>query len=302
MFTTLARIIKHGIQGFWRNSSVSTAAVLVMVIALLVFTSLIIFDVLTKKLIFDFYDKIDISVYFKREAPEDDILNLSRSLGSLTEVKNVEYISRDKALEIFKEKNKDNTVVIKALNELEVNPLLASLNVKARDPKNYSVIAAYLGNEKFKTIIEKVTYIQKRAIIERLAKILDIGEKLGMGLTIFLAFIAALVTFNTIRLAIYSNREEIGIMRLVGASNVFINGPYVFIGIIYGLIAAILSLIIAAPLISFASPYISVVIPEMNVNDYFYANLLSLFGYQLLFGVSLGIISSIIAVRKYLKI
>lgn len=281
---------------------VSVATILIMVITLSVLIGLIIFGVLTKSSVAALQDKLDISVYFKIDTPEDEILNLSKSLSSLAEVKNVEYISRDKALENFKEKHKDDTVIIKALGELENNPLLASLNIKAKNPKDYSAIDVYLENENFKTLIEKVTYTQKKTVIDRLTKIADAGEKLGLTLTIFMTIIASIVTFNTIRLAIHSNREELGIMRLVGAPNTFINGPYIFMGIIYGVIAAIISLAIAAPIITLTSTQASIFIPEMNLESYFYTNLMSLVGYQLLFGIALGVISSAIAIRKYLKI
>lgn len=289
-------------QNFWRNGLVSVATILIMVITLSVLIGLIIFGVLTKSSVAALQDKLDISVYFKIDTPEDEILNLSKSLSSLAEVKNVEYISRDKALENFKEKHKDDTVIIKALGELENNPLLASLNIKAKNPKDYSAIDVYLENENFKTLIEKVTYTQKKTVIDRLTKIADAGEKLGLTLTIFMTIIASIVTFNTIRLAIHSNREELGIMRLVGAPNTFINGPYIFMGIIYGVIAAIISLAIAAPIITLTSTQASIFIPEMNLESYFYTNLMSLVGYQLLFGIALGVISSAIAIRKYLKI
>ena len=125
---------------------------------------------------------------------------------------------------------------------------------------------------------------------------------MGLALTIFLALTAALVTFNTIRLAIYANRDEISIMRLVGASNVFINGPYIVEAVILGIIASIVSLGLLAPLINFSSPYVQSFIPEMDLSAYFYGNLFRLFGYQLILGIVLGIVSGSIAIRRYLKI
>ena len=139
-------------------------------------------------------------------------------------------------------------------------------------------------------------------MIERLGKIIDTAEKGGFLLIVFLTLIAILVTFNTIRLAIYSSRDEIGIMRLVGAANKFIRGPYIVQGILYGVSAAILSMILAIPFIVFASPYINVLMPEMNLQDYFYSNSFFLLCYQFLFGIVLGVVSSFIAVSKYLKI
>lgn len=261
-----------------------------------------IFNVLTKTALESIQNKIDISVYFKIETPEDEILKIKKSLESLAEVKSIEYISRDQALMIFKERHADDPTISQSLEELKENPLLASLNIKAYNPKEYATIADYLDKTNFKVSFEKVTYAQNAVIIERLNKIIDTAEKGGFALTVFLALIAVLVTFNTIRLAIYSSREEIGIMRLVGASNSFIRGPYIVEGIIYGLLAGVFSVIIAAPIIYFISPYAKIFISEMNLWSYFASHLFGILGYQLLMGVALGVISSIIAVRKYLKI
>ena len=303
MLTALSRIIKYGAMGFWRNGWLSTATLSIILLALLVFHGLIIFNTLTNTTLGILQDKIDISIYFKNSASEDDILMIKKTLESLAEIKSVEYVSRDKALEIFKSQHSGDATISRSLEELDDNPLLASLNIKAYDPKQYSIIADYLDkNNSFKASFEKVTYAQNAVVIDRLSRIIDTAKKGGFILILVLSFVAALVTFNTIRLAIYSSREEIGIMQLVGASNSFIRGPYVVEGIIYGLVAGILSIIISAPIIYFISPYIKVFIPEMNLWSYFISHLFILLGYQLLFGVGLGIVSSTIAIRKYLRV
>jgi len=302
MLTTIFRIIKYGFLGFWRNGWLSTATLSIILLTLLVFEGLMIFNVLTKTALDSLKNKIDISVYFKTTTSEDDILKIKQSLESLSEVKAVEYISRDDALAIFKERHKNDPTISQSLEQLKENPLLASLNIKAYDPKQYAVIASYLDKTDFKIWFEKVTYAENSLMIERLSKIIDTAQKGGFLLIVFLTLIAVLVTFNTIRLAIYSSREEISIMRLVGGSNSFIRGPYVIEGIIYGLLGGIFSVIIALPIIYFISPYAQIFISEMNLWSYFKANLFSMFGYQALFGVGLGVVSSYIAVRKYLKI
>ena len=302
MLTTLFRIIKYGFLAFRRNGWLSTATLSIIVLALLVFEGLMIFNVLTKTAVNSLKDKIDISIYFKIDAPEDDILNIQKSLGTLTEVKSVDYISRDRALEIFKEKHKDDAAISQSLEELNSNPLLASLNIKANDPSEYATIAGYLDKADFKTMFEKVTYAQNAVVIDRLNKIIGVAERGGFILIVFLIFIAVLITFNTIRLAIYSSREEIGIMRLVGASNSFIRGPYIVEGIIYGFLAAVLSIALTAPIVYFVSPYMSIFIAEMDLWKYFTSNIFGALFYQSLFGIGLGAVSSIIAVRKYLKV
>jgi cell division transport system permease protein len=138
-------------------------------------------------------------------------------------------------------------------------------------------------------------------VINRLATIVNNVNRGGLTLIIFLALVAGLVVFNTIRLAIYSNRDEIGIMRVVGASNSFVRGPYMVEGVISGGIAAILSVIVAAPIVYFVSPYLNAFVPGLNLWNYFYQNLFVLLGYQLLSGVFVGGCSSFIAVRRYLK-
>lgn len=302
MFTALFRIIKYGLQGFKRNSWLSVTTIVVMTLTLLVFIGLILFSVLTTNTINLLKEKIDISVYFKNETSEDNVLKIKRSLESLNEVKIIEYISRDEALKVFKERHKDDTTISEAINVLETNPLSASLNIKAKNPKDYPVITAYLNNESLKEQVEQVSYNQNQVVIDRLAAIVDTVQKSGMVLILILSLVAVLVSLNAIMLAIHSTREEISIMRLVGATNMFIRGPYIVQGILYGLIAGILSIVLIAPLIYFSAPYIKMIMSEVNMWSYLLNNLLSLALYQIAFGIILGTVSSAIAVRKYLKI
>ncbi|PIR68423.1 hypothetical protein COU49_00980 [Candidatus Nomurabacteria bacterium CG10_big_fil_rev_8_21_14_0_10_35_16] len=302
MITNLYRIIKFGIQGFLRNKWLTTATLSVIVLTLFVFVNLILFNVLTNNAISLLRDKIDISVYFNEDVLEDDILELERSLESLSEVKVVEYVSRDRALELFKERHEGDETIVQALSVLDDNPLSASLNIKANDPEDYPIISAYLNNENLDQIVDQITYNQNQLVINRLAKVVNTVRRAGVALTSILTLIAILITLNTIILTIYATREEIGVMRLVGAANKFIRGPYIVQGVLYGVIGAILSLLIALPLISVASPYIGVLMPEMDLQGYFYSNIVLLFGYQLMFGIGLGVISSSIAVGKYLNI
>lgn len=301
MFVNILRIIKYGFSNFWRNGWLSVSTIIIIILALFVFEGLIIFNYISNSTISAIEEKIDISVYFKSNVLEDKILNFKRTLEGLDEIKEVEYISQEEALKIFKEKHKDDEVILKTLEELKENPLLASLNIKAKDPNQYETIAKYLENSSFNDIIEKITYAQNKLVIDRLNRIINLIEKIGFLITLFLAITAILVTFNTIRLAIYSNKEQIEIMRLVGASNNFIRGPYLIEGIIYGVIAGILSFIIWWPIIFNFSPYFSSFINEINLKSYLQTNFFKILLYQIIFGIILGIISSFIAIRRYLK-
>jgi cell division transport system permease protein len=299
---TLFRVIKYGIQSFLRNGWLSVSTIGIMILALLVFEGLIIFNVMSQGAVQAIQDKVDITVYFQSNVPEDTILNLKKSLEGLDEVKYVQYVSQDQALANFKAAHTNDPTITQTLSELDTNPLLASLNIKAKDIHHYDVIVAYLDKPDFTGIIQKVTYAQNQVVIGRLSSFVDNMSRGGFILTVFLAFLAASVTFNTIRLGIFSNREQIGVMRLVGASNNFIRGPYVIEGILYGVIAAVVGFLVFIPIIAAISPQIANFVPEVNLQNYFNANFLSLLLYQIIFGVVLGIVSSIIATRRYLNV
>ncbi len=301
MFTVISRIIQYGLKNFWRNGWLSVATVAIMILALLVSISLILFNVLTDRAVTSIQDKIDISVYFKTNAPEDEILNIKRSLESLEEVKEVEYISSDQALEIFKAKHQNDSTIAQAINELNTNPLEASFNIKARQPSEYATIAQYFEAPNLKQFIDSVSYAKNQVVIDRLNLIIQDVNRGGLILTVVLALIAGLVAFNTIRLAIYSNRDEISIMRLVGASNSLVRGPYVVEGMLGGILAAFLSIIVALPMIYFISPYLNSFIPNLEIFKYFLQNIFRLSGYQIIFGAVIGGLSSFVAVRRYLK-
>lgn len=302
MATTFFRILKFGFQNFFRNGLLSVTTTAIMVLAVFVFNGLMVFNVIADSAVASLQDKIDISVYFKSDAPEDQILAMEKSLQSLAEVRAVEYISQEKALEIFKQNHGDNDAVSQALTELQVNPLLASINIKAKDPEQYPTIAGYFENAALQPLIEKVTYGENKDAISRLALIISTVKQVGFGMTLFLAMMAVLVTFNTIRLAIYSNREELSVMRLVGASNKFINGPYVVAGVIYGVLAAIVGILVSVPVIIFSSPYVHAFIPDLSLASYLAAHAAQFVFYQLAFGVALGSVSAVVAARRYLKI
>jgi cell division transport system permease protein len=245
--------------------------------------------------------KIDISVYFTADASESSILAVRRQIESLPDVREVSYVSREEALARFRERHKENALIASALEELGDNPLQASVNIKAVDPGHYAAISEFLAQKKY-PIVEKINYFENQEVIERLSSIMGTLRGSGAVVTIFLAFIAVLVAFNTIRLTIYTTREEIGIMRLVGASAWFIRGPFLLSGALYGASAAVIVTLAFFPLAWLASPKLAFLVPEFNLFSYFISNLGQFFLMMLGAGIILGVSSSFIAVRRYLTI
>ncbi|HCB36471.1 MAG: Cell division protein [Candidatus Azambacteria bacterium GW2011_GWB2_46_37] len=302
MLLNFQRIIKSGAVSFWRNVWLSTAAVAIMVLNLFVISSFLLGNVVADSLLNSLENKIDISVYFKQDTEEKDILSVKSELMSLGEIKDVNYVSAEEALSQFKERHKGNSILLQSLEEVGDNPFEAALSVKTRQASQYEAVSLFLENGKYKNLIDGVDFRQNQAMIDKLTYIVGASRKVGGVVSLTFIFIAVLVTFNTIRLAIFSAKEEISVMRLVGASNWFIQGPFMVEGILYGLVASLVTMLIFAPVLSNIAPYLYNFTQSVDIWQYFKDNFWALAALQTAIGVSLGTLSSFIAIRRYLKV
>lgn len=298
---TIKRIIKGGYLSFKRNGWLSTATIMVMSLSLFVLGTLIFLGAIANTLLLAFQQKIDISVYFVPDAQEQAMMSVKSDIEQLSDVAQAEYVSKDMALANFREQHQKNALIVDALNELGDNPLQASLNIRAKDPSNFGAISDFLLKKNY-SIVDKINYFENQDVIDRLSRILTTVRGSGVLLALFLGFVAVLVAFNTIRLAIYTMREEIGIMRLVGASSWFIRGPFLVSGIFYGTIAAAVTTLTYFPMTWLLSPKLSVLVPNFNLFSYFTTNFIEFTAIMLSTGILLGTVSSFIAMRRYLQI
>ncbi len=302
MFTSIKRIIRSGWIAFRRQVGLSIATCFIMIMTISLVTSLFLFQKVSQFLISSLQEKVDISVYFKEESLEKDHLNVKEEISKIPEVKSVKYVSREEALNIFTQRHKDDPVLMESLAEVGGNPFLASLNIQAFEAAQYIAVAKFLEIGPFENLIEKIDYYQRKPVIERIFSITSGFNLAGLVLSLILAIVAILVAFNTIRLAIYNSREEISIQRLVGASNWFIRGPFLVQGVISGISATLVCLLIFIPMLYFFSPKLEILFPGLNIFSYFTNNFSIIVLIQLGTGIGLGIISSTIAIRKYLKV
>lgn len=305
MLTELQRIIKAGFVNFTRGGIISWAAILVVTITLSVITASILLQVVLTFSLNQIKDKVDVTIYFTVGAPEDKIIALQKSLERLPEVEKISYVSAEEALRLFRERHKSDYPTIQALDEIKENPLGAYLNVKAREVSQYESIANFLKSDNAlvsgtASIIDKVNYHQNKIVIERLNNIISGGQKLGFLITLILIITSIIITFNTIRLTIFISKEEIGVMRLVGASKMRVRGPSMIEGVIYGIISTVITLIIFWPITYYLGRSMTNFL-GLNIYNYYISNLLQISIIVLLSGVLLGVISSFIAIRKYLN-
>ncbi len=243
----------------------SFAATGIMALALILFLGLLSLQFMTSQVVSSLQDKIDISAYFKSRHAQDELIQES-------------------------------------LNQLNSNPLAASLKIKTRDSSQYASVAQFLENNNLRSIIDKINFYENKGVIERIESISGGIKGWGLIITLLLALIAILVIFNTVRLTIFNQKQEIEIMRLVGASNWHIRGPYLAEGGLYGLFASLIALLVFYPSIYFVSDKIASFAPTVNIFDYFFVGLPQVILMVVGLGVALGVASSSIAIRKHLKI
>lgn len=304
--TSLRRIIRSGFIGFWRSAYVSLASIFVITVALFVIGTTMLLDQLLTASLTNIQSKVDINVYFVTTADEIAINALKTKVEALPDVAEVRYTSREDALTEYRLKNQNDSVAMQALEELGENPLGATIAIRAKNTSQYESIASFLDEQKAMettetALIDEVNYANNKESIETLTKIVNAVERATTITMVVLILAAILITFNTIRLAIYTAREEISVMRLVGASNAFIRGPFMLQGIMYGVISGILALAILYPIMIWIGPATAEFF-EFDLYIYFVNNFGTLFLTIVGIGVGLGLVSSILAITRYLRV
>lgn len=302
MIQAFKSVIKSGWTNFRRNHYLSVAATGVMSLSLLLFLGLLALQYATTESISSLESKVDVSAYFKTDAPEDKIMEIKSELIVRPDVASVVYTSRDEALANFRARHSQDALIEESLSLLDDNPLGASLNIKTREFSQYASIANFLKNEKYGEIIQQVSFEENKAAIEGIANLSSSIRNWGLTATLMLALIAVLVTFNTVRLTIFNQKQEIEIMRLVGASNWHIRGPYLMEGGFYGLFAAMISLAVFYPVVYLISGKVSNFVESVNLTAYFAHGAWQVVLITAVFGIILGVVSSFIAIRRHLRV
>lgn len=285
-----------------RNSYLSWGATGTLALTLVLFLGLLAVQFLSGQIVDSLKNKIDISTYFKTDTPESQILAIRDDLEGFELVESVTYTTQDQALEDFKNRHKDDQLIQDSLSQLDSNPLEASLNIKSKDPARYNEIAQFMEANKFRSSIDKINFYENQGVIDRVQSLSSGIKNWGLAVTLFVALLAMLVTLNTIRLTIYNQKQEIEIMRLVGASNWYIRGPYLAEGGFYGLFGAIISLIIFYPIVYLVSGQIENFVSAVNIFNYFLHNIIQVSLLTIVLGIFLGVVSSFVTISKHLKI
>jgi cell division transport system permease protein len=306
-WTNTKRIIRSGFVNFWRNGFVSLSSILIMVVTLFVIGSVIFVSATFRATLTQLKNEVDISVYFYPTAVDSDILAFQSTLEKLPEVATVSYVSADQALQDFTARHQNDELTLQSLQELGNNPLGASLIINAKDPSDYADIASFLQSDSALAadgtkIIDTVSYNEHQSAINTLVNIINSSEQMGLGLIVLLIALSVLITFNTIRLTIYVSRDEIAVMRLVGASNKYVRGPFVVSGVLYGLISGLITLALFWPITLYLQKYTASFFTGIDLFHYYLVNFGQIFIILVGAGIIVGALSSWLAVRRYLRV
>lgn len=303
-FITFQRIIIFAWQSFWRNIWLSLVTITIIILTFISINFLILVNVISDTAIQIVKDKVDISLYFKPDITESQVLEVQTYLSSLTQVKEISYVSQQEALEKFRQLHKDNQVIIESLEELDDNPIGATLKIKAKDIDQYQSIDEVLVNSKYNDLILDKNFDDNKVFITQIKDFSDNVRKVAIITSLVFVLIASLIVFNTIRVAIYTHRQEIGVMKLVGATNWFIRSPFLLEAVVYGIIACVAGIAIVYPMLNFVQPYVNnfFLTTQFSLTGYFTDNFWTIFGLELLMIILINIISSSVAIRKYLKV
>jgi len=297
------RVIKYAFQDMSRNIGLSFMTVFILILMLLSVNVLLAVDVLTGEAVKTVKGQVNASLYLVSDIKNEDIAEIESYLNSFPEVLEIETRTKEQVLEDFRERHKYNQEVLEALDELGENPFGPTMFIKTAEPDDYKKIMTALDVPEYEYLIESKSFEGQEGAIEKLQNITNRIESIGLGLALLFGLIAFLVIFNTIRAAINSQKIEIGIKRLVGASNWFIRGPYLVESFVFSIVSVALTFLVVFVFVRYLDAYISVVFSNgFSLTNYFKSNIMLLVGLQFLAVLLLNIVSSLLAMRKQLRV
>ncbi len=303
MLLSFLRILKFSLQDISRNIWLSVVTVTILILSMLSINTLILLRAISDNAVVAIKEKIDLSLYLKPDSPESEILELKNRINSMERVRLVKYTSKQEALNFFRDKNKNNPEILQAILELGKNPLSPSLVIVPEDvemiPDLIEELRAIDSN-----IIESRDFSDNRILLEKINTITDRISDVGFFIILVFIITSLLVVYNSIKVAVYTQKREIEIMRLVGASNSFIYLPFLFSAVIYTLMATLIMISVSFPLLGILQPYLELFFVDYNINvvSYFVENVWFIFGWQFI-GISVvNVLASYLAVSKYAKV
>lgn len=303
---TLWRVFNSGIVNFIRNFSIALAAMAVMIITLTIVLMSIVINATFSNTISQITGKIDVSVYLKDSDTNSQISALISDIKALPNAQTVTYLNKQQVLTQYEQQNSGNQQLALAISEAS-NPLPATIHIVPKNLNNINQIKSYLEKPNI-SILQSNPPSYSGSLeqaINNIAHATNILKKLGIIAVIVFGAISALIIFNTIQMAIFNRRDEIQIMRLLGANKFYIRGPFVVESSVYGLLSAVFSIIIVNSIFVTASSTLQAsTLGLLNINyatSYFDVHFWQFLGLQIIIGIAIGGVSAVLATKRYLR-
>ena len=297
----LKRIINTALNSLWRNSWLSIASTLIMIITLIVISVFVSLTVITNRVTEALKDRIDMAAYINDSVTQDQVYSLQKIISARTDVKQVDYVSKEEAMQRWQERNRDNPK-IRDVVTAQNNPLPRSLEIKTKNPEDLEKIAKMLESQDYAPLIKELSYRKNKDIINRLIRLTNFIKVSGWSLSVVFILISILVIYNTVRLTIFARSEEIAIMKLVGATDWYIRGPFIVEGISYGVLATVISSILLYFAFRIIVPVARNYLGGFDLGEgYLGVSFGLVVLLQLAVGIVLGTACSVLAVKKHLK-
>ena len=293
---------KQSLQGFARNLSTTLGSIITIFLSLFIIGLFLMGGAVIQNVVESVENEVSITAYVSDDAKESDIAAAQDYIRGLDGVASVSFTTKEQALEKFREMSSNAAIV----DELGGNPLPASIDIELSDPQKVEEEAQQIeSSDQFKKVADEdnpsdsLKYGQRT--VERLFSVTNYIRYIGLALIVLLVFIALVFINNTIRLAIMARRKEIAIMRLVGASNGFIRGPFLMEGALHAIIGAALAIVCIELIRNLALPRLQASLAflpiEVAPNTFLFIYLILLVA-----GLIIGLIGSMLAMRRYLKV
>jgi len=300
------RVIKFAIQSFFRNFWLSVVTVIIITLALFSISFLLIFNLLAQHTMEVVETKTNVYIDLTSNSTNEQAEVLTAELKKLPAIKEAKFVTPEETLDQFKERHKNDALMIESLEALEENPFRGSILINVHKIEDFPIILQELSKNEYAEFleIEDKEFTDSKLLIEKISEYSAKIQRAGMFISLLFIFISILVVFNTIQVGIYTHREEIGIMRLVGASNSFIRSPFFVEGVLYSFISIVVLIALIYPLLIVTQPYVDNFLKEYTASliSLVNQNILFIFGAQFLIAVIITVLSSMIAVRRYIKV
>lgn len=303
----LWRVILGGFTNFIRNAWLSIAAMAVMVVTLSIVLFSFISNATFSHTITEIRDRIDVSVYLIDDISDKDRADLTSKVEAIPNVKSVEYISKEQALNSFVEANSGNVELQLAITQAD-NKIPASLRIKLVNPDIIDELKTFLDQPEIRALQSDETSYSgdRKEAIDKITSATTFIRQAGIVGVLIFAAISVLIIFNTIQMAIFNRRDELSIMKLLGASRWYIRGPFLVESMLIGIFAALISVGLCKGVFSIASGTLDAssfgLLDITYSGSYFSDNFWLILGAQLAIGMLIGITSSFVATQRYLRL